>query len=530
MTVVPLPAWRELPRPRAALVVAAVLLWSTTALLALAAWRADLEQPGGTERGATLDVGVGLALAASAALARGPLPPRLLVWGAALGWLGASVLPVAPWHRGLLVAALAWPPPGASPTRRSACLVVAVGGGLLAGSGTGGRPGTVLVLAVVAVAVAALHVRDVEAWARVVGAVALGSVMGGAWLADRGTRADPAVGLVVYQGVLVAAAGALSASTWAAPLARARRLRRVAGEVGADKRSRRQHLVQDLLREALGDRSLSLETGDAALEVRERPGVRVVRDDGVPVAVISSRAAGLEDAVVGRALDETVRLLVASFRLQDEQERQVAELERARSRLLAADDDARSAVVERLDGGALAALDRALASLDRGPAAGPENPDLTRAREQIALARDDVWGVVRGAAPADLGAGGLRSALHALAEAVPIEVLLDAEDGVAASREVETAAFYVCSEALVNVIKHSGDDRAEVLLVREGDALVVRVRDHGTGGADPRGHGLAGLRDRVEAAGGWLRITDPADGGTLVEAGLPLSPRSVATA
>jgi signal transduction histidine kinase len=54
--------------------------------------------------------------------------------------------------------------------------------------------------------------------------------------------------------------------------------------------------------------------------------------------------------------------------------------------------------------------------------------------------------------------------------------------------------------------------------------LYVNVRDDGIGRADPGGHGLVGIGDRVSALGGRLEIESPAGGGTLVAATLPLSP------
>jgi signal transduction histidine kinase len=50
----------------------------------------------------------------------------------------------------------------------------------------------------------------------------------------------------------------------------------------------------------------------------------------------------------------------------------------------------------------------------------------------------------------------------------------------------------------------------------------MAVRDDGAGGADPgRGSGLTGLRDRVEALGGTLRVTSPVGEGTTLEVALP---------
>ena len=55
--------------------------------------------------------------------------------------------------------------------------------------------------------------------------------------------------------------------------------------------------------------------------------------------------------------------------------------------------------------------------------------------------------------------------------------------------------------------------------------LQVEVRDDGVGGARAtRGSGLEGLRDRVEAVGGTLRIDSPAGEGTRLSALIPAAP------
>jgi signal transduction histidine kinase len=54
--------------------------------------------------------------------------------------------------------------------------------------------------------------------------------------------------------------------------------------------------------------------------------------------------------------------------------------------------------------------------------------------------------------------------------------------------------------------------------------LSVEVSDDGIGGADPKGHGLVGMDDRVTALGGQLTIGTRAGGGTVVAATLPLAP------
>jgi signal transduction histidine kinase len=49
------------------------------------------------------------------------------------------------------------------------------------------------------------------------------------------------------------------------------------------------------------------------------------------------------------------------------------------------------------------------------------------------------------------------------------------------------------------------------------------VRDDGIGGADPDGHGLVGVGDRVGALEGRLRIDSPRGAGTVLAVELPLS-------
>jgi signal transduction histidine kinase len=112
---------------------------------------------------------------------------------------------------------------------------------------------------------------------------------------------------------------------------------------------------------------------------------------------------------------------------------------------------------------------------------------------------------------------------------------------------VEAAAYFAVAEALTNAAKHSGADRASVLLRREPAGLRVRVRDEGRGGAEaaeatggtgsagytgvpgpagttraaPGGSGLLGMRRRVAALDGTVRLTSPPGGPTLIEVELP---------
>jgi signal transduction histidine kinase len=95
--------------------------------------------------------------------------------------------------------------------------------------------------------------------------------------------------------------------------------------------------------------------------------------------------------------------------------------------------------------------------------------------------------------------------------------------GARFAAEIEASAYFVVAEALTNVVKHAQAARAEVRGSVEDGMLHLEVRDDGIGGADPEGHGLVGMADRVTALGGRLEIESPSGGGTLVAATLPIA-------
>jgi signal transduction histidine kinase len=91
--------------------------------------------------------------------------------------------------------------------------------------------------------------------------------------------------------------------------------------------------------------------------------------------------------------------------------------------------------------------------------------------------------------------------------------------------DVDLAAYRIVQESLTNVLRHAGPARAEVRLAYEPGRLVVEVVDDGRGAAqaDPAGggHGLAGMRERVAAAGGSIEIGPRVSRGFRVRAVLP---------
>ncbi|MDL5158479.1 sensor histidine kinase [Actinomycetospora termitidis] len=88
---------------------------------------------------------------------------------------------------------------------------------------------------------------------------------------------------------------------------------------------------------------------------------------------------------------------------------------------------------------------------------------------------------------------------------------------------VDTSAHRIVAEALTNVLRHAGTDRAEVGVHWEGGHVTVDVLDDGVGGEPAgTGHGLVHLRERALMAGGTLEAGPRPDGGFRVRVVLPV--------
>ena len=170
-------------------------------------------------------------------------------------------------------------------------------------------------------------------------------------------------------------------------------------------------------------------------------------------------------------------------------------------------------------------LGRARQQLDTDPAAARLILDdaLGQTRETL----DELRALSRGIAPPILTDRGLAAALAALAArgVIPVNLSVDPKLGRLPAI-VESTAYFVVAEALTNVAKHSRASTCAVAVAvavgQVGARLQVAVVDDGQGGAHlAKGHGLAGLADRVRAAGGTLGVVSPAGGPTEIRAELP---------
>ncbi|NYZ61785.1 sensor histidine kinase [Luteimonas sp. SJ-16] len=140
------------------------------------------------------------------------------------------------------------------------------------------------------------------------------------------------------------------------------------------------------------------------------------------------------------------------------------------------------------------------------------------ARDALAQMRQAVSGIRAAGIAAELASARLLLETDGIGLDVTIgEAALDG--GLTAERECAVAL--VLREAVTNVQRHARARAARVELDRVDGRLRLRVVDDGRGGAMVPGHGLSGMRERLAAVDGTLRIDSHA-GRTCVEAQVPL--------
>lgn len=172
----------------------------------------------------------------------------------------------------------------------------------------------------------------------------------------------------------------------------------------------------------------------------------------------------------------------------------------------------------------LVSLAMELSRAQRQMAKDPEAAQAT-IKSAISATRetlDELRALSRGIAPPILSDRGLAPALAALAGRCTVPVDLDVQTAERYQAAVENALYFVCAETLTNVAKHSRATSCAIQLVRIGDILMLTIGDDGVGGAHvAKGHGLAGLADRLRAVDGELSVQSPDGGPTVIVAEVP---------
>jgi signal transduction histidine kinase len=147
---------------------------------------------------------------------------------------------------------------------------------------------------------------------------------------------------------------------------------------------------------------------------------------------------------------------------------------------------------------------------------------LERAQEELHTSLGELRELARGIHPAVLSERGLEPALQSLTARVPVPVTLAEVTEERLPGPVESAAYFVVSEALQNVAKYANASHATVAVRKRNGRVTVDVTDDGVGGADAAGgSGLRGLADRVAALDGSLSIDSPPGKGTRLHAEIP---------
>jgi signal transduction histidine kinase len=375
-----------------------------------------------------------------------------------------------------------------------------------------------------------LRSRSPSALASVAGvvfAVTLGVSTVARWFMPGFTTVDhrPAVEIAfIVTGVSVAAAAVRAAQ-------RARRVTDLVVDLGGATGG----VVARQLASALGDPTLevafALDGGSRFVDAAGRAITLPAPDAGRAVTMIGhgprTVAAVVHDPAtsadpgVRSAIARAAELAGVNAALQARVQHQLEDVRESRRRLLDAADDERRSLRTQLEGDLGQMIEELEASL-ADPPTDADRASVASAMGQLGEARLDMAAIAEGLHPRLVEELGIAGAVRELARrsVVPVEVTVGPSvEGDLAS---EAALYFVCSETLTNADKHARATSISIRLARTGDDLVVEIEDDGIGGADPvRGTGLAGLRDRIEALGGSLRVADRVDHGTRIDVSVP---------
>jgi signal transduction histidine kinase len=251
--------------------------------------------------------------------------------------------------------------------------------------------------------------------------------------------------------------------------------------------------------------------------LRESAAAPVVVDGAVWGALVLAAFAGehLPPDAEDR-LSEFAELASLAVSSADARER----LLESRARLVTTADAERKRLERNLHDGAQQRLVSAQLAL-RVARNRLQAPELDPILEELKHALEELRELARGLHPAALQRG-LFAAVGSLASRSPVPVEYEDVLDERLPEPLEVAAYYVIAESITNAAKHA-DATVIRVSARLDEALIVEIADDGRGGADFTGSGLVGLRDRVEALRGHLRVASPPGAGTTITATFPIA-------
>ena len=299
--------------------------------------------------------------------------------------------------------------------------------------------------------------------------------------------------------------------------------------------------LRGALAHALGDPSLQVAfwfgadqryvDGDGRVvklpELGSGRGSTFVEHDGQPIAVLLHDPVLEHNAELVQSVCAAAGLALENERLHAELRARLVELQASRARLVQATDSERRRIERDLHDGTqqrLVSIAMSLGLLEtRLPAqATTVQPLVRETREALALALAELRELTHGINPPLLTERGLPVALDELCRRAALPAHLELTLDRRLPDQVESAAYFVASEALTNAAKHSHGKEVRVAASCEGHDLILEVSDDGIGGAGVAGgSGLRGLADRVEALGGRFTLSSPPGRGTSLRAEIP---------
>jgi signal transduction histidine kinase len=231
-------------------------------------------------------------------------------------------------------------------------------------------------------------------------------------------------------------------------------------------------------------------------------------------------------ALLGLAMAVGIQAGVVFVRRQYTRAHRIDELETSRAGAVSAGETELRRIERDLHDGAqarLIALGMNIGMAEEKLASDPEGARalLVEARTGAREALEELRDLARGIHPPILTDRGLESAITALAGHAPVPVFLAVDIPERPAPAVESAAYFVVAEALANAIKYASATRISITVRDVDGVLIAEVVDDGRGGADTAGEGFTGLRQRVAALDGTLRVESPEGGPTTVRAELP---------
>ncbi|MDQ3979131.1 MAG: HAMP domain-containing protein [Actinomycetota bacterium] len=246
----------------------------------------------------------------------------------------------------------------------------------------------------------------------------------------------------------------------------------------------------------------------------------------------------LEEPFVAQGNDEIGRLAGALERMRQELraklelvEQQAKELQVSSQRIVAAQDEERRRLARDLHDGIqqqLVMLRLRLGLAMDTPDAAVESDLLEQLERELDRTIESLREVSHNLYPAILRDRGLTAAVRSYAGRLPVPSTLSVlpEPLPPLPAEVESAAYFLISEAVTNIVKHADANEITMALTADDGYLTVRVDDDGKGfeGADrARRGGLLHMDDRVRSFGGMLRIQSAPGTGTSVVASFPIA-------